>query len=359
MGLFLATALVLLSTSIYMVYLLLSAFFSATSLSKWFILGGLIVICVSFMFFLFFVRTSTNPIIHWLYIILSLLIGLLFYLTIFAFLFQIAKVVKLDVAPLLLSRIGIAASILLFIIGLFNAAFPVVRNLSVHMAGLSQSWQGKKIVQISDLHLGAIYDTGFLNRQITTINALNPDLIVITGDLFDDTENHITDFGPELAKLKAKEGVIFIPGNHDVALGMEKVEPALREAGITILKDQAVTINGLEVIGLDLHHLIENDNNPNVANLAPYTGQARLLLKHVPMDITWAKNLNIDLQLSGHSHNGQMFPLSILTYLFYGKYQYGFYTDGNYNIYTSSGLGSWGPPVRTFNPAEIVSITLN
>jgi hypothetical protein len=227
------------------------------------------------------------------------------------------------------------------------------------MAGLSSYWQGKTVVQISDIHLGGVYGLGFLNQQIATINSLKPDLIVITGDLFDGTENRLNTFGPELVKLKATKGVIFVPGNHDTYLGLDKIESVLRAANIRMLKDEALTINGLEIIGLDLHKLTSEDTNLTVTNLHNYSGQARLLLKHIPKDIAWAKHMNVDLQLSGHSHNGQMFPLQILTYLIYDKYQYGLHTEGAYNIYTSSGLGSWGPPVRTFNPAEIINITLN
>ena len=352
---FFTTALVLLSTSIYTVYLLLSAFLSATKFGNWIILASLILVCLGFIVAMILSRFSGSQLVIIFYIIFSLALGLLFYLTIFAILFQIIKLLGINIDSLLLARIGVALSLILFIIGLLDAGFPRVKNISVHLA----NWQGKRIVQLSDVHLGSIYGISFLDKQITKVNALNPDLIVITGDLFDGTENRLDTFGPELAKLKAKNGVIFVPGNHDTYLGLDKIAPVLHQANILMLRDQAITIDGLEVIGLDLHLLTKDDNNPAVKDLRAYTGQARLLLKHVPMDVAWAKNLHIGLQLSGHSHNGQMFPLQMLTYLFYGKYQYGLHTDGAYNIYTSSGLGSWGPPVRTFNQAEIVNITIN
>lgn len=354
---FFVTALVFLSVTIYTIYLFLSVFFPTNKLAKGLILFSLILSCVGFIASMILVRLSDNLTIHFFYVLFSLILGFLFYLTIFAILFQIAKLFKIN--KLLFVKIGTFLAVILFTIGLYQAAFPRVKDISVNMKGLSSYWQGKKIVQISDIHLGGVYGLGFLDKQIATINSLKPDLIVITGDLFDGTENRLNTFGPELAKLKATEGVIFVPGNHDTYLGLEKIEPVLSLANIRMLKDEAITINGLEIIGLDLHELTKEDINLTVANLQPYTGQARLLLKHVPKDIAWAKFMNIDLQLSGHSHNGQMFPVQMLTYLFYGKYQYGFHAEGNYNIYTSSGLGSWGPPVRTFNPAEIINITLN
>jgi len=352
---FFTTALILLSISIYSVYRFLSVFFSASQFGNLIILVSLVLVCGGFILTMILSRFYSSQLVRVFYIIFSLALGLLFYLTIFAVLFEIIKLLGITTNYLLLTRIGVALSLILFTIGLFDAGFPRVKNISVHLT----NWQGKKIVQLSDVHLGSIYGIGFLDKQIIKVNALNPDLIVITGDLFDGTESHLDTFGPELAKLKAKNGVIFVPGNHDTSLGLDKIEPVLRQANILMLRDQAITIDGLEIIGLDLHLLAKDDNNPAVKDLQPYTGQARLLLKHVPMDVAWAKNLHVGLQLSGHSHNGQMFPLQMLTYLFYGKYQYGLHTDGTYNIYTSSGLGSWGPPVRTFNQAEIVNITIS
>lgn len=354
---FLVVALSLLSVSIYTVYSLLSVLFTASSLGRTLILILLIVISLGFIGVLILSQTVNSQIVNWLYIVFSLALGFLFYLTIFSILFQIVKLFNIN--QLVFVRIGFLLALILFIIGLYDAAFSKVKELSINMTGLSSEWQGKKIVQISDVHLGSIYGLNFLDRQITKINTLQPDLIVITGDLFDGTEHNLNSFGPTLAKLQAVLGVIFIPGNHDTNLGLDKIKPVLDQANILMLRDEAITINGLEIIGLDIHNLTQPDSNLVVQNLNYYHGQARLLLKHVPKDIAWAKAMNIDLQLSGHSHNGQMFPLSVLTYLFYGKYQYGFYTDGSYNIYTSSGLGSWGPPLRTFNQAEIINITLN
>lgn len=356
---FFVIALALLSITIYSVYNFLLILLTSIKFKKILVLYGLIISCFGFIVLLVLSRTFTNLIVHWLYVVFSLILGFLFYLTIFAICLQLIRLFKFKINQLLFVRVSFLLAIILFTIGLYNAAFPRIKNISVKMAGLQTTWQGRRIVQISDVHLGGVYGLGFLSRQVTRINALDPDLVVITGDLFDGTENRLNSFGPELAKLKAKKGVIFIPGNHDNYLGLNKIEPVLKEANIIFLKDEALVIDGLEVIGLDVHELNNEDTNLVVTNLQPYSGQARLLLKHIPKDIAWAKYLSVGLQLSGHSHNGQMFPLSLLTYLFYGQYQYGLHTEGDFNIYTSSGLGSWGPPVRTFNPAEIVVITIN
>lgn len=356
---FFITAPILLGISVYTVYNLLAVFFSASAAIRWLILFILIAISVGFVFSLSLFRTSDSYLVYLVYLILSLALGLLFYLTISGIIFKIIELFNFKIDLLLLSRIGVLVAVVLFIIGLFSAVFPKVKNISVSMAGLNDYWRGKTVVQISDVHLGGEHSLKFFSRQVDKINSLNPNLIVITGDLFDGNDSNLESFIPQLSRLKATDGVVFIPGNHDTYLGLEKIIPILTKSNITVLQDEAVTISGLEVIGLSLHKLTTDDNPTIINNLSAYNGQARILLKHVPLDITWAKNQHVGLQLSGHTHHGQMFPLNILTYLFYGKYEYGLHTDGDYNIYTSSGVGSWGPPVRTFNRAEIINITLN
>lgn len=356
---FFITAFLLLGISVYTVYSLLSTFFSANSVGKMVILLILVVISVGFILSLALFRSSNNYLIYLVYMVFSFALGLLFYLTISGIIFKLFQFSGLKIDLLLLSRIGILVAVMVFLLGILSASFPKVKNISVSMTGLSDYWRGKKIVQISDVHLGGQYSLNFFRRQVPLINSLNPDLIVITGDLFDGSGHDLESFVPELVKLKTKDGIIFIPGNHDSYLGSEKIMAILSKANITVLRDEAISIEGLEIIGLDVHNLTKDDNTSVINNLQPYSGQARLLLKHAPLDIAWAKNLHVGLQLSGHTHHGQMFPLSMLTYLFYDKYEYGLHTEGAYNIYTSSGLGFWGPPVRTFNRAEIVEIILN
>ena len=351
-------ALILVSIAVYVTFLLLSAFFAAKRSGQLLILFALLVIGLGFVISSSLIRSFDSLVIRIFYIFCSLGLGLLFYLTIFAIIFQACRLIKLPVSRIILARIGVGLAVSLFLVGIFDANMTRVKNISVTMDGLPLNWQGKKIIQISDVHLGVVYGVGYLHRQVDRINALNPDLIVITGDLFDGESSRLLEFGPELSKLKAKEGIVYVPGNHETYLGLDKVEALLKGLHFKILRDEAVNIKGLEIIGLDFNRFAVNNADRNIKNLSSYNGQARLLLNHTPTEILFAKKLKVDLQLSGHSHRGQMFPLSLMTQLIYGKYQYGLYTEGNYNIYTSSGLGSWGPPVRTFNPSEIVEITI-
>jgi len=356
---FILIAISLLLIAIYLTFSFLSVLFWPGKKGKILILAVLILLSISFLLGQGLIHFFDNLGLRLFYLISALGVGLLFYLTASAILFFIIRFLFPHFLPKTLAKIGLTLAVALFLIGVLNASFPVVKNISVTLAGLPTNWQGKKIVQISDLHLGSIYGPEFLKKQIIKINVLNPDLIVITGDLFDGNSSRLPEFGQELSNLKAKEGVIFVSGNHDIYLGLDKIEPLLRKANIKFLREEMINLNGLEIIGFDFTKFSGDDTTRAIKNLSSNTNLTRLLLNHTPTDIPLAKSLKVNLQLSGHSHRGQIFPMSLLTRMLYGKYQYGLHTEDSFNIYTSSGLGSWGPPVRTFNPAEIVSIIIN
>lgn len=248
--------------------------------------------------------------------------------------------------------------------GTWNAYHPIVKNVTVPIANLPESWQGKKIVQISDIHLGHLYRADFAQKLANQINALNPDVVFITGDLFDGMDGNLLDFVKPLGEIKAKQGIFFVTGNHETYLGVEKTFAILKQTKINILNDQVVNINGLQIIGYSYpprEEMGENSKNfsATVANMAGFSqGKPTVLLHHAPIDIEEAKKLGVNLQLSGHTHKGQLFPFNFITHWIYKGYDYGLKTEGDYSIYTSNGIGTWGPPMRTFNTPEIAVITL-
>ncbi|MEI6836032.1 MAG: metallophosphoesterase [Candidatus Falkowbacteria bacterium] len=359
MSLFILIFIILLVIAVYLNLKFLSAVTRASRRGRILILALLIIISFGFIVSQGLVHLFDNRFIRFFYWFFSLGVGWLFYLTLIAILFKLLKSFLSEPRRLWLAKIGFILATALFLIGVVNANFSQVKNVSVTLAGLPSAWQGKKIVQLSDIHLGSIYGPGFLRMQVAKVNNLNPDLIVITGDLFDGPTNRLPEFGQELAKLHAKKGIIFVSGNHDIYLGQDIVDSFLKNLGIQVLRDEMISLDGLEIIGFDFNKFMGDDELRPIKDLTPNSSTTRLFLNHTPNDVTLAKNLKVNLQLSGHTHRGQMFPMSFVTCLIYGKYQYGLHTEGTYNIYTSSGLGSWGPPVRTFNPAEIVSITIN
>jgi len=244
--------------------------------------------------------------------------------------------------------------------GLWNAYHPRVRRLTVRIKNLPPAWRGRKVVQLTDVHLGYILRAGFAARLVTMANAENPDLVAITGDLFDGGDGRLKEFVAPLNALRVPLGVYFVTGNHETYLGVERAYDALRTTQVQILADQRVEIDGLQLIGISYpergHSL---DMGRAVADLPGYNpALPSILLYHSPTHIAQAKEAGINLQLSGHAHHGQIFPIQFISRLVYGKYYHGLHVEGDYTLYASSGAGTWGPTMRTGNHPEIVVIRL-
>lgn len=244
--------------------------------------------------------------------------------------------------------------------GVRNAFNPRIKNISVKIKNLPDNWKGKTAVQLSDIHLGHIYRSDFLEKVVNLTNSENPDIVFITGDLFDGIDyREIISSTEPLNDLKAKD-VFMITGNHENYLGVEKSEAALENnPKIKFLKNELVDVDGLKVIGisypknegLGFHFKEVFDDLENYNSEA-----ANILLYHEPTHISDAKDLGIKLQLAGHTHKGQTFPFNFITKIMYKGYDYGLSTLGDYNIYTTNGVGTWGPPMRVGNNPEIVVI---
>ncbi|MDD5396663.1 MAG: metallophosphoesterase [Candidatus Moranbacteria bacterium] len=258
----------------------------------------------------------------------------------------------------ILATLAIMAACAYSAYGVWNAFNPKITSLSVAIDDLPEEWVGKKIVQISDLHLGNIYHADYLTSVVEKINALNPDVVVITGDLFDGSVADLNVLLKPIDRINAK--VFFVTGNHETFIGLDKVYAAISLTKIIPLRDASKNIGGLQFVGID-YPLRGNDRDiskiiPAMAGWDQFAPS--ILLIHEPVQIENAKKIGISLQLSGHTHRGQLFPFGFITSLIFKGYDHGFKRDGSFAIYTSSGLGGWGPPMRTENRSEIVEITL-
>ena len=266
--------------------------------------------------------------------------------------------------------------------GMWNAFQPWMKKMEIEFENLPDRWKDKTIVQLSDVHLGHFYGTKFLKDLVRSVNALNPDLVFITGDLFDGMANNISRFAVELNRLKADKGVYFITGNHENYIGVNRALNVLGHTHINILENEVIEINGLHIIGisypgikvvgeiqgLDLLQQNASGQKPRImlfhtpTNISPRAddGLDRHFSTYWIPDTTYAtaQKLGVDLQLSGHTHAGQIFPFGYLTKLIYKDYDYGLRRLSNFAIYTTSGVGTWGPPMRTGNSPEIVVIKL-
>ena len=215
-------------------------------------------------------------------------------------------------------------------------------------------------MQLSDVHLGRILGADFLSRVVAKVNAQNPAMVLITGDLFDGADGNLEELVAPLNRLVAPQGIYFVTGNHETYLGVQRSCAALRNTPVRVLADECVVIDGLQVIGISYpergHALGFAEKMAKLPGFDP--ALPSILLYHSPTQVAEAKAAGINLQLSGHVHQGQIFPLQFITRLMFGRYYHGLHTEGDYTLYTTSGAGVWGPTMRTGNHPEIVVIHL-
>jgi len=256
--------------------------------------------------------------------------------------------------------IAVALALLYSAYGIWNAYHPRLVNCTVRIPNLPPEWQGKTIVHISDVHLGSVLGAEFLTGVVEKVNAQNPAMVLITGDLFDGSDGKLEQLVAPINRIGAPQGTYFVTGNHETYLGVQRSFVALRGTPVKILDDEMAVVKGLQVVGISYpergHALAFAAKMAKVNGFNP--AAPSILLYHSPTQIKEAKAAGINLQLSGHVHQGQLFPLGFITRLMFGKYHHGLHAEGNYTIYTSSGTGLWGPTMRTGNHPEIVVIKL-
>ncbi len=263
-------------------------------------------------------------------------------------------------SPAIFGWAAVVLACLYSVYGIWNAYHPRARHLTVRIKNLPPAWRGRKVVQLSDVHLGYILRAGFASRLVAMVNAENPDLVAITGDLFDGADGKLESLVAPLNALRAPLGIYFVTGNHETYLGVERAYAALRTTPVRILADERVVIDGLQLIGVSYPERGHpKDFAHAIAELPGFDpALPSILLYHSPTHIAEAKAAGVSLQLSGHAHNGQILPIQFISRLVYGRYYQGLHVEGNYTLYTSSGAGTWGPTMRTGNHPDIAVIQL-
>jgi len=272
----------------------------------------------------------------------------------------ITRVLVVSPSPLWFGLVAVGLTLLYSAYGVWNAYQPRLVHYTVQINNLPPAWKGKTLVQISDVHLGRILGAGFLARIVAKVNAQNPAMVLITGDLFDGSDGNLEELVAPLNRLVAPQGIYFVTGNHETYLGVPRSIAALRRTPVRVLADERVVVDGLQLIGISYpergHPLHFTEKMAKLSGFDP--SMASVLLYHSPTQVAAAKAAGINMQLSGHVHQGQIFPLQFIARLIFGRYYYGLHTEGYYTLYTSSGTGLWGPTMRTGNHPEIVVIRI-
>jgi len=243
--------------------------------------------------------------------------------------------------------------------GLFHSRKTVIKNVQVALPSLSSVWKDRSVIWVSDLHLGQLHGPTFAQKIVDKINALSPDIIFIGGDLFDGTTapDPALLIAP-LRDLNPKHGIYYVTGNHEEFEKSDSFIKAIKDLGIHILEGAAVDIDGLKIIGIGHDKASKKDNFATfLATLSLDPHKPSILLKHEPNNLDVAERAGVSLQISGHTHRAQLWPLSFIAKLVYKGYDYGLKKYGNMQVYVSSGVGTWGPPQRVGTDSEIVRIT--
>jgi len=257
--------------------------------------------------------------------------------------------------------VGIYATTAIIIFaGYLNAIYPKVSSVTIKTDKSLNGNAMLKIAAASDIHLGTIISNGRLERFVRMMNEQKPDIILLAGDIFDEDLGPVikNNMGDQIKQLSAPLGVYAITGNHEYIGGVDAAIKYLEDHGITVIRDSVVTPQGkLNVVGRDdrqakmmggnmrkpIEHMVVNIDN----NL--FT----IMLDHQPYNLNEAVENGIDLQISGHTHHGQLFPLNLITKAMF-EVSRGYKMIENSHIYVSTGFGTWGPPVRVGNRPEIV-----
>lgn len=253
------------------------------------------------------------------------------------------------------------------VVGVVNAVSRVaVERVRVSVAKLPKALSGYRILQVTDVHVGPTIGKGFIEEIVRRVNAEEPDCVVITGDLVDGSVEELGPLVEPLRRLRAKDGVFFVTGNHEYYSGVDAWLEFLPSLGIRVLRNERVPLRdagggGLDLAGVDDHGARQFGNGHGTDLDKALGGRDRsralVLLAHQPKTILRAVEHAIDLQLSGHTHGGQIWPWGYAVRLDQ-PHVAGLARHGSAQIYVSRGTGYWGPPVRVGAPAEITRVEL-
>jgi uncharacterized protein len=241
--------------------------------------------------------------------------------------------------------------------GLINASVTRIRRIKVRLPNLPAAWRGRTAAMISDLHLGHVRGADFARNIVARIRQLRPAIVFLAGDLYDGSHADLNALAGPLRSLNAPLGGYFVAGNHEEIRNPKAHLDAAESAGLRLLNNEKVVVEGMQIIGVH-HHAAAHPERLNAVleSAGIDREQASVLIVHAPDQLAVAERAGISLQLSGHTHRGQFFPWTWVTARIYKQFVYGLQKFGDMLVYTSSGAGTWGPPLRVCSHPEIVLI---
>ncbi len=317
------------------------------------------LLSVSFVAASLLAFSYTNPLVRAFYRVAAVWVGLLTFL----FLAGVLAWVSYGIATLAGYHWDFHAIVeVLFVIaiagglyGVFNAGWTRITRIRVQLENLPETWRGRKAALLSDVHLGHVRNGNFLRRIIRKILREEPDAVFIAGDLYDGTAIDAARAAEPLKNLKAPHGVYFVAGNHEQFGDDSRYLNAVAAAGVRVLRNEKVELDGLQIVGVPYRSA-----NGSLASVLRGVRldqeRASILLIHAPDHPEVAEEAGFSLQLSGHTHLGQFIPWNWMARRIYRQFVYGLSRIGKMQVFTSSGAGTWGPPLRLGSNPEIVML---
>jgi predicted MPP superfamily phosphohydrolase len=248
-------------------------------------------------------------------------------------------------------------------LGNLNKRDIIINELEVEIQKKKSNLDSLTIALASDIHLSPIDGEKLLSKIVDKINSINPDIILLAGDLVDDKSEILIrhQIGKSFSRLKSKYGIFSINGNHEYINGVESSVKYIEKLGIKMVRDTAILIdNNFYIIGREdsVKFRFVGEHRKTLSDLVKELDfYPKILLDHTPFNLNEAIENNIDIQLSGHTHHGQIFPGNLITPLIY-EISWGYKKKANTHFYVTSGAGTWGPPVRIGSKSEIVKIKI-
>jgi predicted MPP superfamily phosphohydrolase len=322
---------------------------------------ALAILSVSFVAATLLAHRFNNAPVRVLYRIAAGWLGFLNFFFFAAFTTWIAyvggRIAGLSVNRPILALVIFGAATCTALYGIANARWIRVRRISVRLPNLPAAWRGRVAALVSDVHLGHVNGAGFMRCIVEKLKRLQPDIVFIPGDLYDGTRVDPAALAAPWKEFSPKFGTYFVTGNHEEFTDPRKYLDGVRSAGVGVLNNEKVVIDGLQVVGVHFSDTTREERFQSVlARTQIDRRQASILLSHAPHALDVVERAGISLQLSGHTHGGQIFPSTWFTKRIFGPFTYGLQQYRNLAVFTTSGIGTWGPPLRVGTSPEIVLI---
>jgi predicted MPP superfamily phosphohydrolase len=260
--------------------------------------------------------------------------------------------------------IVVGSVLILLVVGHINARTARIRTLHLTIPKKVEGLETLNVVAASDIHLGSIIGKKRLDSMVARINALSPDLVLLPGDIVDEDLAPVIkhNLGDTLRNLKSRWGVFAITGNHEYIGGVEEACAYLSEHGVTVLRDRVVRVNdAFYLVGREDRSIRRAGKTRKPLQELMAVADRNdpiLLMDHQPFQLEEGETNGVDLQISGHTHHGQLWPLNLITRRVY-ELSWGYKKKNSTHVYVSCGFGTWGPPVRLGNRPEIVNIRIS